>query len=279
MEGGIIEKPFLPCGGVKHVKPVYRLAFLLSGAFALGIIAGNGVNLRDSRAYSFITEDKSPGGNKNLPGYKGLIPGYIPGEPPANGAPPQSAGAQSPVLTPTNPAFVIPSGPQPAPRETAAMSVDPKYAPPRKISTIEDMNIVGLTKPLRIDWKTANIPPEVASTLSGMLTPRDIDTLGKPRFRIEGMLPEEYTTKSTIDNVMKIVDDPSVAIDVRKANARKATEKLREYANSLQTRENLPDAVFQQMGVPDSYLQSEHENLRNSLNRVDAALRTLKKYE
>lgn len=268
------------------MKPVYRLVFLLSGAFALGIIAGHGVSLKDSAAQGYdglIAEQPSATKHRpgDLPGYKGLIPGYVPDDAPseAQNKPPGMDDDEAPREARKAPdsSLLAPEGA--GPRRTAGMTPAPGY----RSSTaggVESIKMAALQKPLHLDWANGQLPPDIKETLEKLITPEQKELLGKTAlFRIQGMLPDEYTTKMKIDAMLNYVNNPRLSMQERKANARKASEKLSEYANYLQTRAAMPSAIFEKMGIPKNYMDAQHEGMEKSLGRVDAALKTLKKYE
>jgi hypothetical protein len=263
------------------VKPAYRLGLLMVSAFGLGLLAGNGVNLRSSVAQSFLAPEPGKSADQKPRGYKGVIPGYLPPEAQDQAQAPNKAPDDTTSRTASAPPTensVIAPGATPA-TQTAEMSVDPGYLPPRQITSVDDIRMAALEKPLHIDWEHIQMPPQVLQSIKQMLTQDSQFTLSTPLFRIEGMLPEEFSTKRQIDSIMAAINNPNLPSQDRKASARKAADNLRGYANTLQVRKEIPDTMFRQMGVPEIYLKEEQETVNNSLTRVEDAIKELRKYE
>jgi hypothetical protein len=262
------------------MKPVYRVASLVAVAFAVGLAAGHGLGLRGSSAYNYTDSITNPApATTEAPGYKNLIPGYIPPEPePQMAQEPQAAPETPPVAT----------APQTAPTErprtfsaapTPPVSGDPAYLPPRPIRNANDVRVVGLERKLKLDFQNANMPPELEKTFHDLLHPEGRTLLAQPGRRIQGMLPEEFSNKMRIDELMEIVRHPAQTDLQKKANARAATEKLQQFANALNARQGLPDVFFEKAGVPEIYLKEQHEMIDNSLRRVEEAVRELERYK
>jgi hypothetical protein len=260
------------------VKSSYRLIFLLAGAFVLGVAAGNGVSLRDSIAQGYdglITAPEGKASATQAPGYKGLIPGYVPED---EKTPAQEAQQKSRIELP-KPTVRLYTPPDRAQRETVRMTNAPGYTPPSRPRTIDDIRIAALAAPRNLKWEEGQIPPQIDKTITGLLSPRDKDILSVPKMRVGGMLPKEYLAKQNIDRLMSFVTDPKLSDDERKANAKKARDKLVSYANYLNDQAQIPSTIYQKMGLPAVYMKESKEASDKSLARVEAALKELKKYQ
>jgi hypothetical protein len=244
----------------------------LSGAFLLGVLSGNSLTLQDSLAQGYeglIAGPVTGKDGKDQPlGYKGLIPGYVPGQ---ENNPPSAQTRNE-----NSPASVYPA---PENRTPAPMSVAKGYVPPPKARTMADIKLLSMTAPDMIDWKTAQVPKEIEKTLASMLTPQDKKNLTAPRYRIAGMLPREYSAKMKVDTVMAFVNNPKISDRARRESAAQAREKLVGYANFLENQSHIPDTIYQKMGVPDVYLQETREGEQKAIDRVESALKELRKYQ
>jgi hypothetical protein len=173
------------------------------------------------------------------PGYSGLIPGYV-------AEPPPSQPAQA-TPAPTNP------------------NVTPKSAEDLKmLSTLQGIDKEGGALKLR--------GPEKVSK-------EDALVLNKPRPRIDKMLPAEYAMKATIDDLMPGILDKKIPSDLRTRRVKAAREELAELAAGFQQKKSVPDAVYREMGVGDTFIREEREGTNRALAMLGKALSKLKEYE
>lgn len=270
--------------GRGNVTRRLSLLLLLSGAFLLGVGAGNSVTLQESLAQGYTGLIAGGGNDKKTNdqplGYKGLIPGYVP--PAQQQQAPATAPQQQQSRKPG--AVTAPPAQAAAPRVPSSrqhrenISYQPGYSP-STIRTIDDIKFrAGRKAQADINWEEGQIPPQIEKTLFRALSPREKDILSAPAMRVKGMMPREYTTKKKIDSLMSFVANPSLPPEERRINAEKARQKLVQHAQYLEIKARVPDAIYEKMGLPGSYVRETREDVRKSLALVEAALNNLKKY-
>ncbi|MCE9507227.1 MAG: hypothetical protein K8R48_02780 [Alphaproteobacteria bacterium] len=196
----------------------------------------------------------STGGNGQAPipqepaGYGGLIPGYVQENSAASSPPPEK---QQPQMSST------PGGTEPATPKTS-----------------DDLKNIAA---IRAQDRNGNgIPDELEQV--GKVSDKTAKTLGTPYERIENMLPTEYMAKQNIDQLMPGVRDNKIPPKVRAENARKAHQDLETLADGLRFKKLVPDKIYRDMGLPDSFIQEEKEGNEKALVRLNEALNELKKY-
>lgn len=279
------------------MRSSYRLMLFLGGAFVMGVVAGNNFSLQDSFAqgYEGLIAPEATGADKQEPpGYRGLIPGQVPAEAQQGDIVLDDGGKDVPRHERFSTAPPIVSAedrkndndksrsrfmpPRERPR-TAGMSTKKDYTPPRQARTIDDIQVAGSYAPKeRVRWDEG-VPPQLKDTLGKLLTPRMTDALRVPQMRMDGMLPEEYMAKQQVDQIMRFVHAPNQTDEQRAATAKKAADKLRAMAYSYEIKRDMPDEIFETMGLPENYRKEKKEAARNSLARVEAALTELRKYQ
>jgi len=182
-------------------------------------------------------------------GYGGLIPGYV--EQNSAARTPPAAGQQQTQISPT------PDGSKP---------VAPKTSDDIKnMAAIRAQDLNGNGIPDQLE-KVEKVSDKVAKTL------------GTPYERIENMLPTEYMAKQNIDQLMPGVRDNKIPPEVRAENARKAHQSLETLADGLRFKKVVPDKIYRDMGLPDSFIKEEKEGNEKALARLNEALNELKNY-
>lgn len=270
-------------GAIGAVKTHYRLILLLSGAFLMGVAAGNSVTLQESLAQGYtglIAGGSKEKGKKEQPlGYKGLIPGYVAPQKDAPAGQQQRQGTNK-GKTPATAAGQAATPPTASWRQNQGnMTAVPGRTSPRTIRTIDDIKTRSAAAAKDVRWDEAKLPPQIDAMLNKSLTPQDKAILSTPRYRLKGMLPREYAAQTKIDSIMSFVNDPALSDKERQINARKAREKLVQYAQYLDIKSQVPDSLYQKMGLPDVYVQETREGVQKSLARVENALKELRKYQ
>src|SRR5262249_24839433 len=145
--------------------------------------------------------------------------------------------------------------------------------------TIDRIKLFGQSSPSLRPMEIKDVPPQLLATFKMLLTPEQKTALARPRPRVNGLMPREAAMQQRVNDLVRLVSDPGLNDDQRRENARKARQKLQDYSNYLRAQDQLPDALYQTMGVPDSYMRDNKDSTRTALSRVETALRTVKKYE
>lgn len=136
--------------------------------------------------------------------------------------------------------------------------------------------------------RTPKVDLKAAAAASGIVTNLQKPTplpektavaLNKPRARMNGMLPAEYAANSMIADYMKRLSDKNLKGDARKALAAEAAQKLQELADGFRYKSAVPDRVYSQMGLSDTYIAEEREGSAKAVSQLDAALAALKDYQ
>jgi hypothetical protein len=268
--------------GYPVVKTRTRLLFLLSGAFLLGALAGNGLPGRASFAQGYeglIAPDKNADDHKtHQPGYKGVIPGDVPEDIQAP-APPRR---QTQTVKPPTAAPVAPLRQQTAVAPPVKTQPQVTYAPgyvPAQIETVNDLKMAaGVVVPkssLRMD----QLPPGLVDKVGAVMTPEIKSRLAFPRLRIAGMLPKEYVLQEEISHLMVSIRDPALSEDQRRANARDAANALLGRAQAIQAQQNIAAYVYDKFSIPQTYVKEENETAEHSVARLKAAAANLKRYQ
>ena len=138
--------------------------------------------------------------------------------------------------------------------------------------TVEQLKLLAVLSAKGMDINRLNpetekrigFPPGTSKLLNSLKSPR-----------IDGMLPPEFATKSTIDSVMKIVEERH-GEDRQKA-ARAAYDRLSVMADGLRTLNSTPSALYIKMGASDAYVKERAETYGKSLDRLHEAMEALDK--
>lgn len=101
--------------------------------------------------------------------------------------------------------------------------------------------------------------------------------LGK-QARVEGLLPNAVSTKTVVDSYMEMVSNPKLTPDKKIEYGRLVYKQLVSMNEALQIKKSIPDEMYQQMGLPQSYLNDEKEGNQQSLNIVQKALDSVRQY-
>ncbi len=226
------------------------------------------VNSNNAVGYSGLTapSNKSSGSSKNQPpGYKGLIPGYVP-------------EYKREI----------------APRQEEVEEIEdkkPKYGDSR-VRNYNRNN--DYKKGSRSRDRMSNVPKfPVIKTLQGKdptredyegvryfaekmrFSPRNAE-LFKNQRRIDGLWPAEHRVKETINRMIKILNESTGA--EKKKNARMMMERLEGLRSINRTTSIIPMDIKVKMGYPSEYLKQEQEATRGALRRISSAAQQVQKF-
>lgn len=197
-------------------------------------------------------------------GYAGLIAPAAPVEDAAPAArtdepPPQFGGY----------AGLIPGTVSEAPQSLYVTPVPGAVAPPPP-KTVEDVTLMA----------AAHDQGGMLNMLQGSLALSDQvrRRLDKPRTRIENVLPMEYAAIRNIDQTMSKINDSSLSPEERVKTVSAARQKLSSMAEGLRYKLQIPDSLYQRMGVSDVFVSEEKEGAGKALALLNTALKELDKY-
>ncbi len=232
---------------------VVRIAccLLVAGVFSLGAApqayAGSGYQGLFAPSGDDAKKNTAPE-TKPAPGYEGVI--ATPPDP--KRAPEEPAGY----------AGLVPGKvKKPAPKTDVAKTA-PVIKNAEDIKTAAAIRSAGKVKPPK---------PTIATTAPSRN--------GKPRTRVEGMLPAEYATKQSVDRIMAVVKDPNASKKVRADRAKKAAERLATMSRGMRARANIPDKAYKSSGASDVFIKEQREGTDAALRRINNAMTELKKYQ
>lgn len=263
------------------MKARWRIAFLLSAAFSLGIAAG-GIfpqkSFAQSKGYEGLIAPDNPVVEKKSepPGYSGLIAGPVPeakkAEAPSENNPENNQAQTVPQKD------VVQNQASPQPQITYA----PGYTPP-KVRTVEDIKAVAEGKgPLALSnaaFKPEQLPEGFMEKISGAITPEIRKGLMVPRMRFDdGMLPREYTTKKSIDSLISSVTDETLSDSARTINKARAKDQLARMLKAMQAQKDVSGWVFEKLDFPAAYAKDEVQSVDQSLARIKLAIEQMEQY-
>lgn len=208
-----------------------------------------------------------PGQQNQPPGYQGLIPGALPpSQAPATRAetPPAAGGKTSPQQQQQQ---------RPATATPPMSPIAPDRGPATAIRGSEDLRRLAAMH--SVDKSFRDIPPDLAARFR--LPETATEMLKQPRQRIDGLLPMEYRIKNGIEGTLTVLRSPNLTPAARESQRRVALESLQSMHNGLRAQSGISDSAYQAMGLPPQYVQEEREAIRNSLTRVEAAIRQLQR--
>ncbi len=207
------------------------------------------------------------------PGYEGLVPGKV-------AKPPPRATAQQPEQTPIPPK-----------QNTTIVTKDPgkpayKFTPPRvvemtprpgasryqPITSPEQLEQLAAGHGVRLE--IARMTPEMEANVK--VSPKAYSLGSSPQVRVDGMLSAELMVKKQIDLVMKSLNLPNLTPDQRRRNARSGYERLLKLADIYRYKANMPDGLYQKMGVPAIFVQEQKEANTKALARLQDAFQVLR---
>lgn len=207
------------------------------------------------------------------PGYEGLVPGKV-------AKPPPRATAQQPEQTPIPPkqnTTVVAKNPdKPAYKFTPARVVEmtprPGASRYQPITSAEQLEQLAAGHGVRLE--IAKMTPEMEANIK--VSPKAYSLGSSPQVRVDGMLSAELMVKKQIDLVMKSLNLPNLTPDQRRRNARAGYERLLKLADIYRYKANMPDGLYQKMGVPAIFVQEQKEANTKALTRLQDAFQVLR---
>lgn len=216
----------------------------------------------------------SPARPEKPRGYEGVVPGETPERAPAFTAvpSPDKAAPQTQVAAPSVTAPPMADATRPEEQRVAAMTPRPGAIPFRPIRTAEDLEALARLHGMKLELP--KLSDEIAARIK--ISPKSYSIVSSPRIRIEGMLPPEAMIKKQIEQVMFSVNMPNITKEQRRRNARAGYERLLKFADTFTYKANLPDSLYEKMGLPAIFVQEQKEANTKVLMRLDEAFRVLK---
>jgi len=214
-------------------------------------------------------------GKQEPPGYEGLIRGVVPQRPVQNPGTDNPASPARPSTTARPPVAPTPAG-RPAgarPAQTARpdlpMTPRPGTVRSGPVSSAEQLMLLAGLNGVRLDWdKVINEKIEPSPALLGLPDPK------QPR--INGLLPMELMAKTQIEKIMASINHPSLTPEQRQTNARNGYSQLLGYVDGIMTRRMVPDAMYKNAGMSDTFLAEEHEANERAMVRFEEAFKILR---
>ncbi|MFN7114963.1 MAG: hypothetical protein ACK4PK_11470 [Alphaproteobacteria bacterium] len=212
-------------------------------------------------------------GTQEPPGYEGLIRGAVPQRPVEN------PGATSPV-SPARPGTVAtpPSATtspvlRPQPVQTARPEIPMTPRPGRarvgNISSAQQLMLLARLNGVNLDFNSViNDRVKPSPALLGLPDPK------QPR--VNGMLPMELLAKTQIDRIMTSINHPALSNEQRQVNARNGYNQLLGYVDGIMTRRMVPDAMYKNAGLSDTFIAEEHEANERAMARFEEAFKILR---
>jgi len=208
------------------------------------------------------------------PGYEGLVPGKV-------AKPPEQQATQRPEQTPIppkQPTTVVAkdAGKKPAykftPPRVVEMSPRPGASRNQPITSAEQLEQLAASHGVRLE--IAKMTPEMEANIK--VSPKAYSLGSSPQVRVDGMLSAELMVKKQIDLVMKSLNLPNITPAQRQRNARAGYERLLKLADIYRYKANMPDGLYQKMGVPAIFVQEQKEANTKALARLQSAFEVLR---
>jgi hypothetical protein len=204
--------------------------------------------------------------NKSQAGYKNVMPGYVAPEKAQPPEPEEKLATEPEDKEPVH-AMSTPAEPQ--------MSHKPGTQKFAHFPTAEEIRQFAAATGVEISLPV--LPEELTKDIH--IRKKVYGLVSGPQPRMDGMLPVEFTTKRTIDQIMQEVGDPGLSDDARKKAVDTALSRLNYFDTWLRSRAGVPDSVYAAMGVPAVYVDETREGATKSDARVKDAIKQLRDME
>lgn len=209
---------------------------------------------------------------KGPKGYRGVIPGEVVTDTPAAEPAVPDEEVQDAVKKPPvqqgRPAVAPPprmSTERSRPRQTYV----PGQGPRTPMLTAEQLKLISTLSGMKIDLK--KLPENMRESIK--INPKVYSLVSSPATRIDGMLPTEFGAKKMIDTNMYLIEQSNFTPEKKKEAYIDLMIRLRQMADSLRMRQNVPNELYAQMGVPAIYVQEEKEGTAKGIERLDKAIK------
>lgn len=216
---------------------------------------------------------------KKPQGYRGLVPGEAP-------------QAYKPSI-PDRPQVAQPEQQTPVPRQTAR-----QQQPQQKPAQPRIMQDPKLGLSVNPHGKLARlVRPENAEGLKALAfiqnTLKNQDNkmlenyklsdhvrrnLEKPLPKIDGMSMHEASVKRNIETLTAPLKDGGLSADERKEHIKNVRNRLITLKDGYLNKQAIPPEFLQRMGMPETYINEQAADTKAAINRLDAALKDLKRY-
>ncbi|MBU6475026.1 MAG: hypothetical protein KGL10_09520 [Alphaproteobacteria bacterium] len=175
------------------------------------------------------------------------------------------------AATPANPGYagLIP-GMVPAGGQTSAPAATQQQQTAVAPSPFDQALPQAAPEHIDIARVLANAPPVQRVTAN-------FSTL-KPN-QIGGMPDMEFATQQAIRQSISTINDAHLSNAQRLQNARKAYKYLSSLAAGLRVKQDIPDRIYKNMGLSDSYIAAQKAGNVASLDALNTALESLKPYQ
>ncbi|TNE30689.1 MAG: hypothetical protein EP349_04935 [Alphaproteobacteria bacterium] len=207
------------------------------------------------------------------PGYRGLIPGWLPG---------RRSQQEQPDKVEKEPQQPV----EPDVRRTARTTPWQTTAPQNMKSSVKPASIESKarSKPYSVnDLKVmAMVRNEGSFTIEDSilenvsLPPFVIDALSKqPTMRKDGLSSAEYIAKIEITKAMNVLQDTKNAKE-RKETAAVVDDFFESLIDRYQNERDIPQRVKEKVGLPKVYIERRNQELTSAIKMVEDARKTLR---
>jgi hypothetical protein len=135
----------------------------------------------------------------------------------------------------------------------------------------DQMALIAKLSGMKFDLK--QLPENMRESIK--INPKVYSLVSSPATRIDGMLPTEYGMKRMIDTNLFMIEQSNFAPPQKKEALIDLMIRLRQMADALRLRQNVPVELYAQMGAPAIYVQEEKEGVGKGIVRLDQAIKLI----
>lgn len=206
---------------------------------------------------------------KEPEGYRGVIPGHVaPLAQPQQETQNPDAEAQDetqnkkPAAHTRRHAMSVPD---------PGMSLRPGFRPHRTLTAEDLKQIAAMTG---VEVRLDKIPPNMADAMHMPAHLYPIVSLPQPRR--DGMLPPEFNAKQAIDRFNQQINEAAqVSPEAKKKAVDDAVTALSNLARFMRMQRDVPQEIYETMGVPATYVKESREGSGKAATRLEDELKTL----
>lgn len=154
-------------------------------------------------------------------------------------------------------------------RQRPRQTYVPGQGPRTPMLTAEQLKLISSLSGMKVDLK--QLPENMRSIVK--FNPKLYGLVSSPATRIDGMLPTEFGAKKMIDTNLYLIEQSNFTPEKKKEALIDLMIRLRQMADGLRLRNNIPGELYAQMGVPTIYVQEEKEGTAKGIARLDKAIK------
>jgi len=236
---------------------------------------------QDSAYPGFVLPQDQNAANKKAteerPGYRGLIPGWLPGR--RTGQEPEALPDKTTRHQDTKPdtpqdrtasRFGPRQTPVPGAGAKPVIPATPEMKAARNPYTIERLKLLSMTR----NEGAFTIEDSVLDQVS--LPPFVVEALSKPSPpRKDGMTAAEHLTRIEIAKAMNVLKEARSAKE-RRETAAIVDDFFESLIGRYQSERDIPQRVKEKVGMPRSYIERRNKELEGAIKLVEAARKDLR---